>query len=90
MDLLKTYRLVDLLDFILFVFEKEQDERIYEQWLHTNMQQSFKDFKKAQNYRSIRKKKSEKPITKEEEKQMLDFALQFIKPSESEVVRDDG
>lgn len=88
MELLKTYRLVNLLDFILYLFEVEQEERVYNQWLHTNMQQSFTDFKEAQNYKTIRKKKADAPVTKEQEKAMLDYALQFIKPNkpqESEV-----
>lgn len=91
MELLRTYRLANLLDFILYLFETEREERVYNQWLHTNMQQSFKDFKAAQNYQSIRKKQKEKPVTKEEEKEMIDYALQFIKPSKSTgVMENDG
>lgn len=93
MELLKTYRLSNLLDFILYLLEIEREERVYQQWLHTNMQQSFADFKKAQNFKTIRKKELSKPVTKEDEKQMLDFAMQFIKPNSpigNEVMRDDG
>lgn len=72
------------MDFILFIFDQERDERLYNQWLHTSMQQSFKDFKKAQGQQNIRKKKAEKPVTKDEEKRLLDFATQFIKPNKPE------
>ncbi|QFG47600.1 peptide methionine sulfoxide reductase [Lapidilactobacillus dextrinicus] len=61
---------------------------MYNQWLHTTMQQSFKDFRKAQGLKSIRNKEKE-PITKEQEQKMFDFATQFVKPNklkpESEV-----
>ena len=81
MELLKTYRLINLLDFIFYLFDQDQEERLYNQWLHTSMQQSFSDFKKAQKVKKIRKSKADKPVTKEDEQKMLAFATQFIKPN---------
>lgn len=77
---MKTYRLINLLDFIFYLFDKESEERLYNQWLHTSMQQSFAEFKKTQQVQKIRKSKADKPVTKKDEEQMLAFATQFIKP----------
>lgn len=85
LELLRTYRLCDLMDFILYIKEAEQEEKIYGQWLHTQMTQSFQDFKKQQKYRPLRNNKA-KSTTKEEQQKALDFASQFVKPpKESEV-----
>lgn len=70
-------------DFIFYLFEVDQEERLYNQWLHTNMQQSFKDFKKQQNVVSLRKRKNSKPVTKQEEQDLLAFASQFVKPTKT-------
>lgn len=80
MELMKTYRLINLLDFIFYLFDQEGEDRLYNQWLHTSMQQSFKDFKKTRQHQKIRKSKADKPVTKEDEKRMLEFAAQFVKP----------
>lgn len=82
MELLGTYRLHNLTDFILNLMKKIQDEALREQWLHTQMTQSFKDFKKQQGFTEV------KSISKEEQAQSLNYAYQFIKPNkplESEV-----
>ncbi|MDT2485057.1 peptide methionine sulfoxide reductase [Enterococcus avium] len=75
------------MDFISYFFEADQDERVYNQWLHTSMTQSFKDFKKEQDVQTIRKKKIETPLSKEEESQRLAFATQFIKPKQKSEVK---
>lgn len=86
--MLSTYRLVNLADFISWLFEEEREEKLYNQWLHTQMTQSFNDFKKQQGITSGRNQKV-KSVSKEEQKEALDFAYQFIKPNkplpESEV-----
>lgn len=84
--MLSTYRLVDLADFILWLFEEEREEKLYNQWLHTQMTQSFKEFKKQQM--SANGIAETKIPSKEEQQKSLDFAYQFIKPTkplESEV-----
>lgn len=82
LDLLRTYRLAELTDFILYLQEVEQEERVYKQWLHTQMTQSFNDFKKQQNIQSMRKNKV-KVSSKEEQQAALDYAFQFVKPNQS-------
>lgn len=72
------------MDFLSYFFETDQDERVYDQWLHTQMSESFKEFKKRQKVESIRKKKSQQPVTKEEESERLAFATQFIKPNKKD------
>lgn len=68
------------MDFILYLFETEQEERVYTQWLHTSMQQSFKDFKKAQGLQKTRKTKADRSVTEKDVEERLQFATQFIKP----------
>lgn len=80
--MLSTYRLANLADFILWLFEQEREEMLREQWLHTQMTQSFKDFKKQQMSASGITKA--KVPTKEEQQKSLDFAFQFIKPQKTE------
>ncbi|EAD0738589.1 peptide methionine sulfoxide reductase [Listeria monocytogenes] len=81
LDLLRTYRIVDLTDFILYLQDTEQEERVYNQWLHTQMTQSFKEFKKQQNIQSVRKKKVQ-VTSKEAQQAALDYAFQFVKPNQ--------
>lgn len=84
--MLSTYRLANLADFLLWLFEERQEESLREQWLHTQMTQPYKDFKKQQMSASGRTKT--KIPTKQEQQKSLDFAYQFIKPDkplESEV-----
>ena len=54
------------MEFIFYVQEVEQEEKIYNQWLHTQMTQSLQEFKEQQKYRPLRKNKA-KSITKEEQ-----------------------
>ncbi|WP_241161948.1 MULTISPECIES: peptide methionine sulfoxide reductase [unclassified Enterococcus] len=85
--LLRTYSLRDTADFILWLFEEQQEEALREQWLHTQMTQSFNEFKKQQGVRKGRNQQT-KTISKEEQEKALAFAYQFIKPNdlpESEV-----
>lgn len=57
----------------------EQEEKIYNKWLHTQMTQSLQEFKDQQKYRPLRNKKV-KSTTKEEQQKALEFASQFVKP----------
>lgn len=85
--MLSTYRLADLTGFIAWLFEEVREETLKEQWLHTQMTQSFKDFKKQQLAKTG--VSTVKAVSKQAQQQALDFAYQFIKPtplmSESEV-----
>ncbi len=55
------------MEFIFYVQEVEQEEKIYNQWLHTQMTQSLKEFKDQQKYRPLRKNKA-KSTTKKNNK----------------------
>lgn len=70
----------------MWLFDERNEEIMKEQWLHTQMTQSFNDFKKQQMSASGVTKA--KVPTKQEQQESLDFAYQFIKPTkplESEV-----
>lgn len=67
------------MDFLLYLFEEEREERLYNQWVHTTMQQSFQDFKEAQGLQSVRNRKNSQPINKDEEKDLLNFASRIIR-----------
>ena len=67
-----------LFDFILFVFEEEQDDILWEIWLNKEVKQDFKTFKKSRS-KSIRKKKIPK-VTQEDEQKSIALASRYIKP----------
>lgn len=77
MQVLATYPLVRAVDFILYLYEKENEETLWETWLSKDIQQDFKEFKK-EHTRALRVK-PEQLISKERECENLDFAAQFIK-----------
>lgn len=54
---------------------------MWEVWLHTTMEKSFKDFKQQQNLKTMRQKQQTKTNSPEREKALLDFASQFVKPT---------
>lgn len=68
------------MDFYFYAQAEEQEERIYQQYLHTDMTVSFVEFKKALGYKSLRQSKQEKKevVTQEEEIKRLKRASQFI------------
>ncbi|RZI49843.1 peptide methionine sulfoxide reductase [Lactococcus kimchii] len=68
------------MDFYFYVQSEEQEERIYQQYLHTDMTVSFVEFKKALGYKPLRQSKQEKKeaVTQEEEIKRLKRASQFI------------
>lgn len=74
---MRTYTLDGLLDFILYLFEQEQEEILWDIWLTTDKRVSFKDFK-SRRLTPIRAKKV-KALSKEEEAQTLAKASQFIR-----------
>lgn len=78
MALLRTYDMRGLFDFILFVFEEEQDDILWEIWLNKEVKEDFKTFKKSRS-KSIRKKKIPK-VTQEDEQKSIALASRYIKP----------
>lgn len=76
--LLRTYTLANLADFILYLFEKEAEDSLWEVWLHKNQKDSFEDFKRNHLKKTNRQKT--KLLSKEEEQAAINSAIRFIKP----------
>jgi hypothetical protein len=64
-------------DFILYLYEKENEETLWETWLSKDIQKDFKEFKQ-EHTRPLRVKPVEL-ISEERERENLEFASQFIK-----------
>lgn len=87
MALLRTYSLKDAVGFIQYLLEKQQEDVMWEVWLHRKpskkqgnqeRQLSFEEFRKAVKPASARGKKAQ-TVTAEEEKERLEFASRYIK-----------
>lgn len=76
MQVLATYSLDRAVDFVLYLYDKENEETLWEMWLSKDIEKDFKEFKKEQ-YHTIRKNPVDL-ITKDKERENLDFASQFI------------
>ncbi|MFC6464950.1 hypothetical protein ACFP65_08210 [Marinilactibacillus sp. GCM10026970] len=77
-DLLATFTLEGLSDFILYLFDQENQDQLYETWLHKDQESNFQDFKKK-HYKKINKEKS-KQLTEQKEKEIIAESFKFIKP----------
>lgn len=78
LELLKTYSLEATADFFFYLMDKDKEELLWDMWVHTSMEKSFKEFKKMQNVQSVRKKQKTSVVTDEQEKELLKFASQFV------------
>lgn len=78
LELLKTFTFGSLADFILYMFDQENEDTLFEIWLHKESERDFPTFKKAQ-LKSVRKSKPN-INTKEYEKNVIEAAARFIKP----------
>lgn len=78
LDLMATYSLEGLADFILSLIDKDREEELWETWLHKDQDKSFEDFKKKY-FKKLRKDKKE-ILSKEEEQKNIQNAMRFIKP----------
>lgn len=58
--------------------DQDNEEEIWQTWLHKDANMSYKDFKKKY-LKSVRKPKTA-TISKEEEQKALELAMRFIKP----------
>lgn len=65
------------MDFILYLYEKENEETLWETWLSKDIQKDFKEFK--QEYTRPLRVKPVGLISEERERENLEFASQFIK-----------
>lgn len=71
--------------------DKDKDELLWDMWVHTSMEKSFKEFKKMQNVQSVRKKQKTSVVNDEQEKELLKFASQFVNINQQEKEDDlDG
>ena len=62
------------------LIDQENEDEIWQTWLHKYANMSYKDFKKKY-LKSVRRPKSA-TISKEEEQKALELAMRFIKPVE--------
>lgn len=67
----------DLMDFILYVFDKTNEDLLWDTWIQGMSEMSFKDYK--QKYSNSLRQKVVKGMSKEKERQNIDFATQYIK-----------
>lgn len=75
---MSTYSLDGLADFILQVFDEQNENEIWETWLHKEKNETYANFKKK--YLRKSNKRKAKVISKEEERANMDYAFKFIKP----------
>ena len=68
LELLKTYTLEATADYIFYLLDQEREELLWDMWMHTSMEKTFKDFKKEQKAESYRSRQKAKPVTQETEK----------------------
>jgi hypothetical protein len=68
----------DSADFILKLFDKENEDELWQTWLHKEMSVNFADFKKKY-YKNANTSKV-KSMSAEEEKRIIENATRFIKP----------
>lgn len=75
---MSTYSLEGLADFILRLFDKENEEELWQTWLHKEMTLDYAEFKKKY-FAKMRKPKT-KALSKEEETKIIESAMKYIKP----------
>ena len=77
--LFKTMSMSKGADFVLYLIEKNIDERSWQIYLHSNSELTYDDYKKKYNVKSIRSKKSdEKVLGKDKEIDQLKSASKVI------------
>lgn len=90
--MLRTYRLTDAVDFILYLLEREQDDLLWQTWLHRKPSKgegkntkylSYPEYKKASKLRPLRGHLHEN-VTADQEAQRIEFAGKFIKTKDKE------
>ena len=69
-----------LFDFILFLFEQEQDDILWEVWLNKEIKEDYATYKKSRSL-TLRKVNIKK-VTEDDEQKAIDLATRFIKPIE--------
>lgn len=86
-ELLRTFDLSGAINFISYTLEQDQEELLWNVWLHIKPTDgskkdpkylTFEQYKKKVGFMSTKQKKV-KHLTVEQEKAQLDFAAKFIK-----------
>lgn len=72
------YSLESLADFILQLLDKENEDEIWQTWLHKERNLDYAEFKKKY-FKKMHKSKLQ-ALTKEEEERIIKNATRFIKP----------
>ena len=78
LSLMSTYSLQGLADFILQLFDEENESQLWEVWLHKDAADDFETFKKK-HYKKSQKRQT-KALSIEEEKEIIEKNMRFIKP----------
>ena len=86
--LLSTYTLSDAVDFVLFIFEQDQDDILWDIWLHKEIKLDYAAYKKAHSLK-LRKSTIMKTSAVDEQ-ETIAWATQFIKPIEEKEVNHNG
>lgn len=71
-----TYSLGQAVDFILYLYEQENEETLWEMWLSKDIDEDFSEFKKK-NMKTLRIKEKD-VITPDKEQENLNFAAQYF------------
>lgn len=74
---MSTFTLEGLADFILRLYDEENENQLWEVWLHKPIEDDFKTFKKKQ-YKGLRNKK-QKSLSVADEKKIIETNMKFIK-----------
>lgn len=78
LDLLATFSLEGLSDFIFYLFNQENEDTLFEVWLHRDKENDFSTFKKKNNKKSFVKQPKE--LNEKEEKENINAAMKLITP----------
>lgn len=78
LDLLSTFSLEGLSDFIFYLFDQENEDTLFEIWLHKDSESDFATFKKNNQEKTY--VKQPKKLTKEEEESVIKESFKLITP----------
>lgn len=78
LDLLSTFSLEGLSDFIFYLFDQENEDTLFDIWLHKETESDFPTFKKKHQKKS--RVQQPKKLTKEEEEAIVRASFKLITP----------
>lgn len=77
-NLLATFSLEGLSDFIFYLFDQENEDTLFDIWLHKGQENDFATFKKKSGQKSF--VKQPKKLTKDEEETIIKESFKLITP----------